>query len=213
MMSHPSCGLQRRRPHRRGVVRAATATGAALIGALLLIPAPAGAGRAVDPASLQPPPPPGADCSANGRQVICHTGLVFDPLNEPVFELPCGMFYESGHDVRRGIRWYVDGRLTTRFVSGDFDGTWSLSPTGGGPVVSVSSHATWRNVDIDADADEETWPTSFHGNGFRASAPGYGVIIHIAGLDSPDGTHHGVGSDALFEDPEVQAELCAAMGG
>ena len=99
----------------------------------------------------------------------------------------------------------------TRFVTQDFEGTWSLSPTGAGPTVTVTAHSNWRNVNIDADADESTWPTTFHGNGFMIRAPGFGVIVHIAGLDLPDGTHHGVARS--FEDPEVAAELCAALTG
>jgi len=39
--------------------------------------------------------------------------------------------------------------------------------------------------------------------------PHLGVIVHIAGLDLPDGTHRGVGR--VIEDPEVAAELCAAL--
>jgi hypothetical protein len=50
-----------------------------------------------------------------------------------------------------------------------------------------------------------------HGNGFTLQAPGFGVIAHIAGLDLPDGTHHGVAR--VIEDPAVAAELCSALGG
>jgi hypothetical protein len=35
------------------------------------------------------------------------------------------------------------------------------------------------------------------------------VIAHIAGLNLPDGTHRGVAH--VIENPEVAAELCAAL--
>jgi hypothetical protein len=49
---------------------------------------------------------------------------------------------------------------------------------------------------------------SAHGE-FTLSAPGYGVISHVAGLDLTDGIHHGV--FRVVEDPQVAAELCAAL--
>jgi hypothetical protein len=49
---------------------------------------------------------------------------------------------------------------------------------------------------------------SAHGE-FTLSAPGYGVISHVAGLELTDGIHHGV--FRVVEDPQVAAELCAAL--
>jgi hypothetical protein len=193
--------------------RAVSRVGVLALAGLLWMAGPAAAGPLVDPSTLQPPPPPGSECRLDGAWIICHTSLVFTPVNEPIldFQLPCGTVYETATDVRRGIRWYDSstGRLVTRFVTQDLEGTWSLSPTGAGPTVTVTAHANWRNVNIDADADESTWPTTFHGNGFTIRAPGFGVIVHIAGLDLPDGTHRGVAR--VIEDPEVAAELCAAL--
>jgi hypothetical protein len=51
--------------------------------------------------------------------------------------------------------------------------------------------------------------TSTSGSDFKVSAPGFGVIVHNAGLTYPDGTHHGVTGDFT---PEVKAALCAALG-
>jgi len=193
--------------------RAVTRVGVLALAGLMWMAVPAAAGPLVDPSTLQPPPPPGAECRLDGAWIICHTSLVFTPVNEPIldFQLPCGTLYETADDVRRGIRWYDSstGRLVTRFVTQDFEGTWSLSSTGDGPTVTVTAHDNWRNVNIDADADESTWPTTSHGNGFTIQAPGFGVIVHIAGLDLPDGTHHGVAR--FLEDPEVATELCAAL--
>src|SRR5688572_27672041 len=108
---------------------------------------PAAAGPVVDPSTLQPEPPPGAVCRANGPWTICQTTFLVDVVNEPVvfLDLPCGTVYETIADVREGIRWYLDGKLVKRFVSQNAEGSWSLSPTGAGPVVKISLHANWRD--------------------------------------------------------------------
>jgi hypothetical protein len=197
----------------RAPLRALLGASVLAVAGLIWMAVPAAAGPLIDPSTLQPPPPPGAECQADGAWIICETELVLTPVNEPIldFELPCGTVYETSTDIRRGIRWYdsSDRRLVTRFVTQDLEGTWTLSPTGAGPTATVSVHANWRNVNIDADADESTWPTTVHGDGLTVQAPGFGVIAHVAGLDSPDGTHRGV--FRLPEDPEVAAELCAAL--
>jgi hypothetical protein len=184
----------------------------AVVATVLTVPS-AFAGSTVDPNTLIPPPPPGAECSATGAFVICHTDFVESALNEPIFDLPCGTIYETINDVRRGIRWYdsSDLMIVKRLVFQDAEGTWSLSPTGDGPTVMLTAHSNWRNLEFPDPLDESTWPTTFHGNGFTLQAPGFGVIAHIAGLDLPDGTHHGVAR--VIEDPTVAAELCSALGG
>ena len=120
---------------------------AALVGAVLIwMAAPAGAGPIVNPTALQPEPPLGAVCRADGPWTICQTTFLVDVVNEPIldFGLPCGTVYETIFDLREGIRWYLDGKLVKRFVSQNAEGTWSLSPTGAGPAVTVALHGTWR---------------------------------------------------------------------
>jgi hypothetical protein len=77
---------------------------------------PAAAGPLVDPSSPRQPPPPGADCRLDGAWIICHTSVDFFPVNEPIFDLPCGTLYETATDIRRGIRWHDNstGMLVTR---------------------------------------------------------------------------------------------------
>jgi len=184
---------------------------AAVAAAVLTQPLPAWAGSPVpDPSVLQPPPPPGSTCQADGTQVICQTTFDVFLQNEPVFDLPCGTVYETSTDLRKGLRWYQDGELVTRFVTQDVEGTWSLSPTGTGPTVTVSAHDNWRNTNVDPYADPESWPVSAHGNGIVVRAAGVGVIAHIAGLDRGD-EHHGV--LRFIDDPVVAAELCAVLQG
>ena len=104
---------------------------------LLLAAAPASLAGSVDPSTLQPPPPPGAKCHTAGNQVICDTILNFDLENQPDFELPCGTLYLTGTDYREGFRFYVDGKIVRRHVTGAFNVTGSLSPAGDGPMITA----------------------------------------------------------------------------
>ena len=52
--------------------------------------------------------------------------------------------------------------------------------------------------------------TKSSGNDFKVSAPGFGVILHDAGLTYADGTHHGVSAEFPFT-PDVATTLCAAL--
>jgi hypothetical protein len=176
----------------------------------VLAAGPAAAGSVVDPSTLQPEPPPGAVCRANGPWTICQTTFLVDVVNEPIvyLDLPCGIVYETIVDLREGIRWYLDGKLIKRFVSQNAEGTWSLSPTGAGPTVKISLHANWRD-EYAVPGDESSGLTTFHGSGFTASAPGVGVLAHIAGLERPESTHRGV--FRIIDDEESAAKLCSAL--
>ena len=190
--------------------RARVLTVAMFLGMAVSAIHPASAGQPVDPNSLIPPPPD-ATCEANGNQVICHTRVDLTFVNEPVFDISCGTIYETSTDNRVGIRWYnSDGKLARRLVRQDVQGTWSLSPNGAGPLVTISAHANWRTVYVNPGEDADAQTPIFHGDGFTAQAPGFGVILHIAGLDEPDGTHHG--TFRFVDDPAAEAELCDALG-
>ena len=180
---------------------------------LVLGSSPVSAGGQVDPSTLIPEPPPGATCEPTGAGVLCHTTFNASFQNEPAFSLPCGLVYETADDVRRGTRWYVDGRLTRRFVFQNASGEWSLSPTGAGPLVTWVAHANWQNVDIDAAAPEESWPTTSHGVALRVSGPEGAPIFQFSGLQLPDGSHSGLGDWAEFESQDVQSEICNALTG
>jgi hypothetical protein len=176
---------------------------------------PVSAGSPVDPDSLIPVPPPGADCRADGNRIICHTSVIEpDAVNEPILELACGTIYETSHDVRRGIRWYdaTSRTIQKRYVAFELAGTWSLSPNGSGPTATVTVQAISRDVVFPDPYDPDTWPTTFYGVGFSVRAPGFGVIAHVRHEDGygPDEESHGV-ADALG-DQEVSSELCAALG-
>ena len=70
---------------------------AALAGCVLIwMTAPAMAGPIVDPSTLEPTPPPGAVCRADGPWTICQTTFLEEVVNEPVFDLPCGAGISTG---------------------------------------------------------------------------------------------------------------------
>jgi hypothetical protein len=212
-------------------MRSPAMTGAALLLATLLIacdratdpaepstqntptPAFAAANKAIDPAALTPAPllvGAEAECRADGRWILCHTTLAVELVNEPVFDLTCGTVYETSHDVRLGIRWYsaADSVIVKRHVTQDIAGTWSLSPAGAGPTLSVDTHANWYDSQYADPTDIGSGVGASHGES-TVKAPGVGVIAHIAGLDRGDDAHRGVFRP--IEDPAVAATLCAAL--
>ena len=186
----------------------------AIVAAAITAGAALAAPRTIDPNTLTPPPPPGAECKDTGNYIICQT--FFDEpslVNEPVFELSCGTVYETSNVHREGIRWYSpEGLLLKRFVREDAEGTLSLSATGEGPTVRSFAHDNWTDI-YTTPGDEESASTTSHGVGLRIIAPGSGGLIY-AGTDLPDGTHHGVRRDLFTgEDvaPEADAVLCEAL--
>ena len=177
------------------------------------VPAFAAADKSVDPAALTPAPSlvgATAECQADGRWILCRTAVSFELVNEPVFDLPCGTIYETSTDVRLGTRWYAaaDSLILKRHVRQDVEGSWSLSSDGAGPTVAVAVHANWYDAQYADPNDIDSGVRSGHGE-FTARAPGFGVIAHIAGLDAPDGSHHG--TFRAPDDPAVVGTLCAAL--
>jgi hypothetical protein len=177
----------------------------------VVLAAPVFAGTPVDPDSLQPVPP-NATCRDDGRQIICDTFLEESAVNEAIedFDLPCGTIYETSNYRGDGTRWYVDRLAVRRHVEASLDGAWSLSPTGAGPTVRISGHWSTQTVWTTPGDDSTLVETKNSGNGFKVSAPGFGVILHDAGLTYADGTHHGVSGHIPFTD-DVAATLCAAL--
>jgi hypothetical protein len=87
-------------------------------------------------------------------------------------------------------------------------GRGASPPTGAGPKAIVTSQANWRD-DYAVPGDESSASTTVHGSDVVVRASGPGVIAQIAGIDCPDGTHHGV--VRFIDDPDVATELCAAL--
>jgi hypothetical protein len=176
----------------------------------------AAAAKTVDPSSLTPNPAlagASAECRADGRWIICHTSLVIESVNQPLVDfpaVPCGTIYETSTDSRTGIRWYnaADSVIVKRHVDQSIRGSWSLSPGGSDPTVTLKGSGNWHDADYADPNDLDSGTRASHGE-LTLRAPGFGTPIHIAGLDAPDGTHHG--SFRIPEDTAVAAELCAAL--
>ncbi len=167
------------------------------------------AGGSVDPGSLQPPPPPGAQCSADGSWVICATTFDATYANEPAFVLPCGQVYTSATDLRDGRRWYANGLLVRRHVVQDAAGTFSLSPVGNAPALTFVSHTEWGEVyTIPGDLASAVGHQA--GTDLLVKSPGGGVVAHISGRTNADEEFSG-----LFvapDDPANATSLCRALG-
>jgi hypothetical protein len=181
------------------------------VAGLLWTAVPAVAGPQVDPSTLQPPPPAGADCQLDGRWIICRATVRTDPVNELFYDgLPCGNLYETGSHVGNGIRWYNadDGTLVKRFATHTVDATVSLSPTGDGPTANLATHYTfWELYAVPGDPSSASGPQ--HGADLHISVPGYGVITLLAGFAFQDEFH---GNFTFPDQPDVAAELCEALG-
>ena len=189
----------------RVLIAATVFAGVAIISTAM----PASAGSSVDPETLIPVPPPGASCDLDGNQIICHTTFVESDENNGFADLPCGTLYETATSNRWGIRTYhtSDRKLVTRRVFEDLSGFWSLSPTGEGPVVSISAHDGWVDQ-YTIPGDEDSASETFHGE-FKAQLPGSGAAVHGAGIDLVDGTHHGV--SRWIEDQLGAEAVCEAL--
>ncbi|MGH8837346.1 MAG: hypothetical protein ACRDWG_20495 [Actinomycetes bacterium] len=186
------------------------AVGILAVAGLLGTAVPAAAGPQVDPSTLQPPPPPGADCQLDGRWIICQTSVQTDPVNELFYDgLPCGNLYETGSHVSNGTRWYNadDRKLVKRFFTHTVDATVSLSPTGDGPTADLATHySVWEFLTIPGDLSSASGPQ--HGVDLLISTPGYGTITLLAGFAFQDEFR---GSFTFPDQPDVAAELCEAL--
>jgi len=185
-----------------------------LIAGALTVMSPAASADppSVDPATLQPPPPPDARCEPTGRYVICHTVVDFSVQAEAVsdFGLPCGTIYITATDVRHGLRFYEDGLLVRRHVTvpGGVSGFVSLSPAGDGPRVELVGYLNWWST-FSVPGDESTESTTSHGLDIGLKAPDGGIIAVIAGRTDPEGAHSGVAR--FVDDPAIAEAICAAL--
>jgi len=200
-------------------VRLRNRTGAAIAAALALSlaagPSAFASNVAVDPNTLTPPPVPGTTCTANGAQVLCTLTLDVSFTNEPWFELPCGVVYATGRDVREARRWYEDGLLVRRHVHEDAEATWTLSATGAGPLVSVITHTNWGEV-YTVPGDLSSAVGHQEGTDLLVRSPGGGVVWQISG--QTHGEERFTGHFLVDEPPPIPitspavGDLCAALG-
>ena len=176
-------------------------------------------GKLVDTSTLNPPVGDLYTCSANGQNTICRATQDLSGVNEDT-GLTCGEFpiYSTGTDTRRLTRYYDEnGDLVWRRVHASANATWSLSPTGAGPTVTVVGHWGWT-VRYAIPGDVDSGFLASHGTETLIKASNGGVIVHDAGTSyavGADFTDTGVyhGPHPWTTDPAgTFAKLCAALG-
>jgi hypothetical protein len=197
-----------RRFHRAGAVIAALALSVAGAGSA------SASNMIVDPNTLTPVPPDAYVCTANGAQVYCTATFVADFVNEPWFDMPCGTVYATGRDVVEGKRWYQNGLLVEKRAHEDSTFTWSLSPTGGGTVLSGITHTNWV-AQYAIPGDETTNYGHQEGTDLLVRSPSGGVVWQISG--QIHGEEFYTGHFKTDDNPPIpitspaEADLCAAF--
>lgn len=199
-------------------VRLRSRTGGAVAAALALSlwagPAAFASNRAVDPNTLTPPPLAGTTCVLNGAEVLCNLTIDVSYTNEPWFEAPCGVVYATGRDVREYTRWYENGLLVRRHVHEDGEASWTLSPTGAGPLLSVITHTNWGET-YTIPGDLSSAVGSQQGTDLLVRSTDGGVVSQISG--QTHGEERFTGHFFVDEPPPIPitsveiADLCAAL--
>jgi hypothetical protein len=189
---------------------------AAVIGA----PAAAVAAAPRPTAELNPAPPDGYTCTANGTGTVCHLDAtnVFDPAPSGIV---CGdgatAFDVFDQATRRLVatRWYDrDGNLVKRIRENWFSDARFSTVTGS--AVDYRQHDT--DTDYFAVPGDLGSATIYSQNSLVATAPGWGVVAMEAGrtVVDADGNVEQNGrrdlSDYFVGDPTSLDRLCAALG-
>ncbi|MEA2549073.1 MAG: hypothetical protein QOE42_1671 [Chloroflexota bacterium] len=162
----------------------------------------------VDPTSLTPPLLPIRICYQLGPEVQCDTSGDVTYENRETDELPCGLIYQSGHEITNSTRFYRDGLLVRRAVQERITGTWSLSPTGAGPTVAWAVDDSWDDA-FTVPGDINSFVRIVRGSSLRV--PVLGSTMHLSGMfwDDGSGTYRG-----LFTNDDAAAlALCALLVG
>lgn len=201
-------------------VRLRSRTGAAVAAALALALWTGQAANAstisVDPNTLTPPPLAGTACVLNGAEVLCTLTIDVSYTNEPWFEASCGVVYATGRDVREYTRKYESGLLVRRHVHEDGEASWTLSPAGAGPLLSVITHTNWGEV-YPIPGDLSSAVGHQQGTDLLVRDSSGGVVTQISG--QLHGEEPFTGHFFVDEPPPIQitspeiADLCAALEG
>jgi hypothetical protein len=165
----------------------------AIVGLLtLLVPGVAAGTPVIDPSVLQPPPLPGSVCQAVGPStVFCRIDLVNEFVDETLFPTACGDVLQSGTERLAVVRRYEDGKLVSRLIRGHLDGRWHIQPGDGGPSIDITGN--WSTSYVwTTPGDDATILATDRGLEFKASAPGIGAQLMLAGRIGPDLEVHGI---------------------
>jgi len=197
-------------------------TTASAVALLLILVVPVAAREAVDPTSLNPPPPSQFNpvCETIGRGVLC-TIEFSDPVvaNEPA-GIVCGSV-ELHISLTRSIvgkRFYdADGNLTQRHFRESYTGTFSNPETGN--VAEWVQHDTIIN-NLGIPGDPSTGTTQISGQFVRVWIDGGGTILTGAGTFLfneatgellRDGGKHPIDDYFTGVGPDALEPLCEAL--
>jgi hypothetical protein len=193
--------------------------GAAVIGALALVPSALG-GQPVTQ-TLTPPPPSFYSCMAVGSGTICH-GTITGSVGPEETGLVCGSGASAFNAVdmfsfiEHAARYYDrDGNLTRRVVHDEASGQYSNPLTGA--TVPYSQHETHTSV-LAVPGDLSTQTTTHTGR-LIFILPHEGQIALEAGrvIEGPDGIEFRAGPQVFVDyyengDASGVQKLCSALG-
>lgn len=179
----------------------------------------------VDPATVTPALNPDFapwSCFKTGAGVTCQGS--YRPIyeNEPIgLECDGDEVHITGSGREFMTRWHTaDGRATKTDVHLDYPGdTFSLTPDGTGPSVTVRGHFN-RLYDYLIPGDRTSRVMTEVGAIYLANVPGQGLVLHDTGTVTFEpgqefeviATMHGVHD--VYEDPTaVEALLCEQLAG
>ena len=162
----------------------------------------------VDPTTLTPPLKPFRVCWQLGPTVQCDTSGDVTYENRETDVAPCGLIYQSGHEVSNSTRYYQNGLLVRRAVQEQITGTWSLSPTGAGPTVEWAVDDSWDDhFSIPGDIDSLVRIV----RGSELRVPALGSVMHLSGMfwDDDSGRYRGI----FTNDDAAALKLCELLVG
>jgi hypothetical protein len=160
----------------------------------------------VDPTTLTPPLKSFRICYELGPYVQCDTSGDVTYANRETDVAPCGLIYQSAHEVSNSTRFYQDGLLVRRAVQEQITGTWSLSPTGAGPTVAWAVNDSWDDH-FTVPGDIDSFVRVVRGSSLRV--PALGSDMHLSGVFVEDGSgsYRGISTNG----DAAALELCALL--
>ncbi len=162
----------------------------------------------VDPTSLTPPLKPFRICYQQGPTVVCDTSGDVTYENRETDVAPCGMIYQSAHEISNSTRFYQDGLLVRRAVQEQITGTWSLSPTGAGPTVAWAVDDSWDDH-FTVPGDIDSLVRVVRGSLLRVPALGSEMKASGVFIQDDSGDYRGL----YTNDDAATRDLCALLVG
>jgi hypothetical protein len=174
--------------------------------ACLGLAAGADARSSVDPTTLTPPLKPFRVCWQLGPTVQCDTSGDVTYANRETDLAPCGLLYQSAHEVSNSTRYYQDGLIVRRAVQEQITGFLTLSPTGDGPRVEFAVDDSWDDhFAIPGDIDSLVRVV----RGSELRVPALGSVMKLSGVfyDDDSGRYRGL----FTNDDEAGIALCRLL--